>query len=277
MHNSSWRDYFKWGTSPFWVFHGLALSALFLPFEAKHVWTAVGLYFFRMFFITGGYHRYFSHKTYSTSRFWQFWIAFFAMSSSQKGALWWAAHHRHHHAFSDQPQDLHSPKDGFWWSHMGWFLSDRYGKTELGLIADFAKYPELRWLDKNWWVPVATLGVALKIIGGWTMVNWGLCVSTVFLWHGTFTINSLSHVWGSRPFKTSDTSRNNFWLALITLGEGWHNNHHQFPRVTRNGFHWWQIDITYYVLKGMETVGLVWDLKHPPASAMEQRPLQKAS
>jgi stearoyl-CoA desaturase (delta-9 desaturase) len=228
--------------------------------------TCLALLAVRMFFVTAGYHRYFSHRAFKTSRAFQFVIAFMAMSSSQKGVLWWAAHHRHHHRFSDQELDLHSPTlFGFFWSHIGWIISDKYNDTRMDYIADFAKFPELRWLNKYHMVPPVALSAALWLIGGWHLFIWGFCLSTVFLWHDTFTINSLSHLFGSRRYETSDTSRNNWLLALLTLGEGWHNNHHHFMASARQGFYWWEIDITYYTLKVLSWLGIVWDLRKVPA------------
>lgn len=256
MNSSKWIN-----SAFFWGFHLACLVLLFLhPGLNDFIWI-LGLYFFRMFFITAGYHRYFSHRAYSTSRTFQFLLAFFAMTSSQKGVLWWASNHRHHHRNSDQEQDLHSPKDGFFWSHCGWFLSERFEETDLEEIRDFAKYPELVWLDRYWQVPMAAFSFVLYLIGGWRLFYLGVFPSTVLLWHGTFTINSLSHVWGTRRFETTDTSRNNGILAAITLGEGWHNNHHRHPSSTRNGLRWWEWDATYYTLRALKTFGIVWGFR----------------
>jgi stearoyl-CoA desaturase (delta-9 desaturase) len=228
---------------------------------------AVALYYARMFFVTAGYHRYFSHRSFKTSRPFQLVLAFLAMTSSQKGVLWWAAHHRVHHKFSDQEGDVHSAlRDGFFWSHVGWILSARWEPTDESRIKDLTKYPELVWLSRWWWIPPTALGVALFVVGGSFALVWGLCVSTVLLWHGTFTINSLTHMFGSRRYPTTDNSRNSAILAAITLGEGWHNNHHYYQRSTRQGFFWWEFDVTYYVLRVLAALGLVWDLHEPPAA-----------
>lgn len=258
---------------PFFVLHGVALAGVFLvPFAWKWVGLCVGMYYLRMFAITGGYHRYFSHRTYKTSRAFQFFMALLAQSSAQKGALWWAANHRHHHKFSDMQEDIHSPlHDGFFWSHVGWILSPENDKTHWDLIPDFKKFPELVWLDKYPHAPAVALAVILFALGGAPALMWGFFMSTVLLWHGTFTINSLSHVYGTRRYTTTDTSRNNFWLALLTLGEGWHNNHHCYQSSTNQGFFWWEIDITYYVLKGLSKVGIVWDLRKPPLELLESK------
>jgi stearoyl-CoA desaturase (Delta-9 desaturase) len=264
---------------PFVLFHLAALSVLFVQFKWSCLIACVLCYEIRMFFVTAGYHRYFSHRSFKTGRWFQFVIAFLAMSSSQKGVLWWAAHHRHHHRYSDQEEDLHSPTlFGFWWSHVGWLLSDQYNETDFKAIGDFAKYPELRWLNKYYLVPVITLGVVMFLIGGSGLFAWGFCLSTVLLWHGTFTINSLSHLFGNRRFPTADTSKNNWLLALVTLGEGWHNNHHYYMASARQGFFWWELDITYYGLKLLSWFHLVRELRRVPDQVLaEGKALDTAS
>jgi stearoyl-CoA desaturase (delta-9 desaturase) len=215
----------------------------------KGALLAVALYYVRMFGVTGAYHRYFSHRTYRTSRAFQFVLALLAMTSVQKGVLWWASHHRHHHRHSDQPEDVHSVlQDGFWWSHVGWIVSKKYDQTDLSKVKDLARFPELRFLDRfHVLVPIA-YATTLYLLGGTFALFWGFFVSTSLLWHGTFTINSLTHVFGSQRYVTTDNSRNHLLLALITMGEGWHNNHHYYQRSVKQGFFWWEIDLTYYVL-----------------------------
>jgi stearoyl-CoA desaturase (delta-9 desaturase) len=261
--------YFRPHTWPFWAIHLACVGVFFVDFSWWYVALAIGGYAVRMFGVTGGYHRYFSHRTYSTGRVFQFIMAFLAMSSSQKGVIWWASHHRHHHAHSDQEHDVHSPQDGFWWSHVGWILSRDYEATEEHYVRDLMRFPELVWLDKYFIVPPTVWGIAMFLIAGLPGLLWGLCISTVLLWHGTFTINSLSHVWGKARYVTTDTSRNNFILAIITLGEGWHNNHHRFQSAARNGFFWWELDITYYTLKLLSLVGIVKDLRPVPAHLLD--------
>lgn len=243
--------------------------------------VCIFLYFIRMFFVTGGYHRYFSHKTYKTSRFFQFLIAFAAQTSVQKGALWWAAHHRTHHRYSDTPKDPHSSKIyGFWYSHIGWIIGPDYKETHYDLIRDYSKYPELRWLNKHHLIPPMILMLLVWFVGGyvnsggeWALVPTsglstvvvGFLTSTVFLFHGTFSINSLMHMIGKQRYKSDDESKNSLVLALVTLGEGWHNNHHYYQSSARQGFFWWEIDITYYMLKTLSWLGLIWDLRPVPA------------
>ncbi len=269
---------------PFFLLH----TACLLVFWAGFSWTAVGVfaltYFGRMFGITGGFHRYFAHRTYKTSRVFQFIMGFIGSASAQMGPLWWAAHHRHHHRYSDQPEDFHSPKErGFWWAHIGWILCPKYDKTNWKNIRDFAKYPELRWLDYYHIVAPVSLAVGLFYLGvlvnylfpqlgtsGLQFLVWGFFISTVVLYHCTFSINTLCHMIGTQRFKTDDDSRNSLILALITMGEGWHNNHHRYPGSERQGFYWWEIDLTHYILRILSCFGIVWDLRRPPETIYEE-------
>ncbi len=258
---------------PFYAVHLIAAFGIWkLGFSWSGVALAVGLYYVRMFGVTGGYHRYFSHATFKTGRVFQFILAVLAMTSSQKGVLWWAAHHRVHHKESDKPTDVHSKKqDGFFWSHVGWILSRRYDDTLYSEIPDFAKYPELVFINRHWYIVPATFGVGLFLAGGWFALVWGFFVSTALLWHGTFSINSVAHWFGRRRYQTTDESKNSFSLALVTLGEGWHNNHHYFPKSCSQGFYWWEIDVTYYVIRALALVGIVWDIKEVPAKIRDRR------
>ena len=269
-----------------------------LPFIFLHVgclgvflagwsWFAVGVavlsYLVRMFAITGFYHRYFSHKTFHTSRFAQFLFAVLGASAAQRGALWWSYQHRHHHKHSDEVEDAHSPKQhGFWWSHIGWITSARNFPTDYSHVRDLAKFPELVFLNRFDSLVPALFAGALFVLGhflgewfpalgvtSWQLLVWGFFISTTVLFHATSSINSLAHLLGRRRYATSDTSRNSFILALITLGEGWHNNHHRFMSSTRQGFYWWEIDISYYVLKTLSWTGIIWNLKPVPLAAYE--------
>jgi stearoyl-CoA desaturase (delta-9 desaturase) len=235
-------------------------------FSWKGLALAMGGYYFRMFFVTGAYHRYFSHRTYKTSRWFQFVLAFFAQTTFQKGVLWWAAHHRVHHKLSDKPGDLHSMKlDGFYRSHVGWILDPENDSTDLKKVSDLAKYPELVWLNTYWYVPALMWAVGSYLVGGTFLLTWMMFVSTTLLWHGTFTINSITHWMGRVRYKSGDESKNSLILAIVTMGEGWHNNHHYYQRATNQGFFWWEIDATYYILRLFQAVGLVWDIHVPPA------------
>jgi stearoyl-CoA desaturase (delta-9 desaturase) len=256
--------------APFLLAHLAVFGAIWSGVTWQAVVLCVVLLYGRVWGITAGYHRYFSHRTYKTSRPFQLFLAVLAQSSSQKGVLWWAAHHRVHHKLSDQPGDVHSPvQDGFFYAHVGWLFDDTE-ETRWDKIRDFAKYPELRWLNRHWLVPPVALAVACFLIAGWPGLFIGFFLSTVLLWHHTFLINSLTHVWGKKRFDTTDDSRNNWFTALITLGEGWHNNHHHYQSSCRNGFYWWEIDVTYYVLKALSWVGLVWDLREVPQRVLDE-------
>lgn len=262
---------------PFFLVHLLPLLAVFTGVTWTAVWLFVATYWGRMFFITAGYHRYFAHRAYRTGRVFQFVLAFGGCSSAQKGPLWWAGHHRIHHRFSDTPVDPHTPKKGFWWSHVGWILGDDTSFQPEGTMKEFESIPEIRWIDRHDWVAPWALGVACFLIGGWSGLVVGFFASTVLLWHSTFLINSLAHVWGSRRFETTDTSRNNFALALLTMGEGWHNNHHRYAHLARQGLYWWEIDASWYVLVLLEKLHVVRDLKRPKPEWLHERPDQHES
>ena len=267
-----------WKVVPFLAVHIAALAAFFVPFAWGWVALAAGLYVLRMWALTAGYHRYFSHRSFKTSRAFQFVLALLGTLCVQKGPLWWAAHHRHHHRKSDRPGDVHSPLvDGFLWAHLGWVLSTDHDDTDYERIADFGKYPELRWLNEHFLVPPVALAVLLFVVGGLPALVWGFFVSTVVLWHATFAINSFTHMIGRRRYDTPDDSRNSLLLALVTLGEGWHNNHHYYKSSTRQGFFWWEVDFTYYVLRALAAVGLVWDLKEPSEEVKSSNRLAAAA
>lgn len=254
----------------FILFHIAALGAIWTGVSATAVAVGVVLFLVRMFGITAGYHRYFSHRTFRTSRPFQFLLALLAMSSSQKGVLWWAAHHREHHRHSDGEEDLHSPaRDGFWYAHFGWIFDNTH-ETDLSRVGDLARYPELRWLDRYYLVPPAVLGAAVWLLLGWEGFFVAFVWSTILVWHTTFAINSLAHMVGKRRYPIQDESRNSWWLALLTLGEGWHNNHHRYMMSTRQGFYWWEVDLTYYGLRVLEKLGLVWGLREPPPAVLEE-------
>ena len=257
------RKHYDLGTMlPFLLLHASVLLVFTVPFTWGLLAWVAGSYFVRMFGVTGGYHRYFSHRSYRLNRFWQFCLAFLAQTSAQKGALWWAAHHRDHHLYSDRHEDIHSPvHEGFWWSHLGWILSDEYDDYDPSRIADFSRFPELRWLDKYHLVPPVLYGAAIFFLFGPAAFIYGFLVATVLLYHGTFLINSLAHIWGTRRFPTPDESRNNFWLAIVTMGEGWHNNHHHYMSSVRQGIRWWEIDLTYYVLYVSSWFGIARELR----------------
>ncbi len=266
---------------PLLLLHIACIAVIWVGWSPIAVLVAILFYAIRMVGITAFYHRYFAHKAFKTGRITQFIFALIGSAATQRGPLWWASHHRHHHYHSDTEQDVHSPKTGAFWSHIGWFLSDKHFKTRLDLIPDFARFKELVFLDRfdmvvpiicillmyllgsilNFWFPY--LGTS-----GLQMVIWGFVISTVVLLHATLCISSLAHRIGTRRFKTdeNDTSRNNLFMALITFGEGWHNNHHRFPNSARLGLRWWELDLSYYLIKSMEKIGLVWSVKAGPTA-----------
>lgn len=262
----------------FWLVHLACILAIWSGVSWIALAVCFALYFVRMFGITGGYHRYFSHRTFQTSRVFQFLLGWLGATSGQKGPIWWASHHRHHHRHSDTEEDVHSPVvSGIYYAHVGWVLSSQFIDTRKDQVKDLLKFPELRWLDRNHLIPPTLLAVSVFFFGSWLnhvapelgtsgfqMLVWGFFVSTVLLYHGTFCINSFTHLIGKRRFNTSDDSRNNWLLALITLGEGWHNNHHRYPGSESQGMYWWEIDISHYILRGLERFGLVWDLRRYP-------------
>jgi len=256
------------GNIPYLLIHLVPFAAFFTGFGLRDVLLCLGLYGARMFFITAGYHRYFAHRSYKMGRVMQFLMALGGTLAVQKGPLWWAAHHRHHHKYSDRFEDVHSPMKGLFWSHMGWIMCRKHEPVRLHLIKDFAALPELRWLDRYHWVPPFALGVGVWLWGGWSALVVGFFLSLVLSWHCTYLINSLSHLIGRRRYVTTDTSRNSMLLALLTFGEGWHNNHHYYQSSANQGFFWWEIDISYYVLRALSLVGLVRELRTPPAHVL---------
>lgn len=267
--------------------HALPLLAFFTHVTAFDWILCASLYVVRMFFVTGGYHRYFSHRTFKTSRFFQFILAGGAQSSLQKGALWWASNHRIHHKHSDTPEDPHSANVyGFWYAHIGWIMGPEHKQTRFDLIKDF-KNRELVWLNKWHMVPAVVLAVACYFVGnkvnGGSFFAWhagfstlliGFFLSTIILYHGTFTINSLMHKWGRPRYITGDYSKNSPILALITLGEGWHNNHHYYQSAARQGFYWWEFDITYYVLRTLGFFGIIWDIREVPKKVLDSNKIK---
>jgi stearoyl-CoA desaturase (delta-9 desaturase) len=252
----------------FVVLHLSVLFVFVVPVSWKIIAFTLGSYSVRMWAITAGYHRYFAHRAYKTSRALQFIMAVIGATTLQHGPIWWASIHRRHHKHSDGPGDVHSPvTHGFWYAHVLWVFDRTVPRPrDESNVTDLTGYPELRWVDSHDWVPLAVYAVACFAIGGASGLVWGFVVSTVAVFHATMLINSLAHVWGSRPYETNDGSRNNALLAIVTFGEGWHNNHHHYMSSARQGFRWWEIDVTYYVLRVLAGLRLVWDVREPPAA-----------
>ena len=248
----------------------LALLLVFVfPLTWKLLALAFGGYLLRMWAVTAGYHRYFAHRSFKTSRVWQFVMAVLGTTAMQNGPIWWASVHRDHHKYSDLPADPHSPvQRGFFYAHMGWIFDRSKPPRDLSNVRDLQRFPELRWIDRHEWIPIFAYMLGCFLIAGLPGVFWGFVVSTLAVLHATMLINSLAHVWGSRRYETDDASRNNPLLAFITLGEGWHNNHHHYMSSARQGFYWWEIDFSYYVIKALSWLGIVWDVRKPPAATL---------
>ncbi len=254
---------------PFTLVHLSAFAAIWTGITMQAILLCIFLYWFRMWAVTAGYHRFFSHRSFKTSRSFQFVLAFLAQTSLQRGIIWWAAIHRHHHKHSDTELDVHSPVHrSFLYSHVGWIFSDRDDTPDYSTVQDLMAYPELRWLNRYHHVPGIILGALCFLLAGWSGLVVGFVWSTVLLYHGSFSINSLAHVHGKQRYVTGDDSRNNWWLSIITMGEGWHNNHHVYQSSTRQGFRWYEFDPTYYVLKVLSWLRIVWDLRAPPAEVV---------
>ena len=259
---------------PFVLVHLACFGAIWSGVTWQAVAICVTLYWLRIFAIGAGYHRYFSHRAYATNRVFQFVLALVAQSTAQKSVLWWASKHRHHHLHSDTEQDVHSPRHkGFIYSHAGWIFARKHDKPDLAKVTDLMRYPELMWLHKFELLPAVVLALLCFLAAGWSGLVVGFFWSTVLVYHATFCINSLAHVRGTKRYVTGDDSRNNWLLAVFTMGEGWHNNHHAFQSSVRQGFRWWEIDPTYYLLRALSWTGLVWDLRTPPEQVLrnEQR------
>lgn len=254
---------------PFLLVHLGCFAAFWTGINSTVIWMAVGLYFLRMFAITGGFHRYFSHKTFKTGRVFQFILAFIGQMSAQRGMIWWASRHRDHHRHSDTIEDAHSPRQfGILFAHVGWIFSAKRGVADYSNVKDLQKFPELVWLERYCHLPAIFLAGVCFLTAGWPGLVVGFLWSTVALYHGTFAINSFAHTWGKQRYFTGDDSRNNFVLALITMGEGWHNNHHYYMVSTRQGFFWWEIDATFWILKGLSKLRIVSDLHEPTPTVL---------
>ena len=263
---------------PFVLIHISMVLVFTVPFSWLLVVICLLSTYFRLFGITAGFHRYFSHRSFKTSRWFQFILALIGTTAAHLGPLWWAAHHRHHHRFSDTKNDTHSPvQNGFFHAHFAWLFEEKNKTIQTHYINDLLRFPELNFIERFYYGFVALYAVFIYGLGylvessfpqsqltAYSIFIYGFLLSTVFLYHLTFSINSLMHLVGKRVYQTTDDSRNHFLLALLTLGEAWHNNHHRYPLSERQGFTWWQIDITHYILKFFEKLGLIWDIKTPP-------------
>ena len=240
--------------------HTGAVAALFLfnwrafASAVLLVWIATG------FGISLGYHRLHTHRSYKVPRLLEYFFAVCGTVTLEGGPIFWVAVHRIHHQKSDQPGDPHSPREGAWWSHMGWILFGEAKHNNTRLMAKYA--PDLAkdrfyvWLNDYHWIPPVIVGLMLLVVGGLPMFLWGGCLRTVVGLHATWAVNSVTHLWGSRRFATRDDSRNNWWVALFTFGEGWHNNHHAHPSSARHGLAWYELDISWITIKFLKHLGV---------------------
>jgi len=267
----------NWITSIFMViFHVLAVVALFM-FTWKGLIAFVVLYVLAINVGIGmGYHRLLTHRGYKVPRWLEYVIATCATLSLEGGPIFWVATHRVHHQHSDREGDPHSPNEGTWWSHMGWIVTGQSLHAETAVLSRYA--PDLArdkyhvWLSKYHWVPLTTVGLLLLAWGGWPVVMWGIFLRVTVGLHATWLVNSATHIWGSRRFETRDDSRNSWWVALLTGGEGWHNNHHAHPVSARHGLKWYEFDPNYYGIWLLKVVGLARDVKIAQYDPANPRP-----
>jgi stearoyl-CoA desaturase (delta-9 desaturase) len=271
-------------STPMVFMHVACIGVFFTGFSWVAIVALAFTYVARVFALTAGFHRYFSHRSFKTHRWFQFVLAWVGTSSAQLGPMWWAANHRHHHQHSDKEPDIHSPVvRSFFWSHIGWVMAHAHSDTKYDRIKDLTKYPELHFIDRFHYLPVLSLIIVLYFAGsllnyffpalgtsGLQLVMWGFFFSTMLVYHVTFFVNSVTHMFGSKRFKTDDESRNNWFVSILTFGEGWHNNHHRWPLSARQGMYWWEIDVTYYGLRILQALGIVWDLKIYPKKIYDE-------
>jgi fatty-acid desaturase len=241
------------------AFHLGALAALF-----DFRWSALGV-FAVTWVLTQNigigvcYHRLLTHRGYTVPKWLEYTMAVFGTMALQGSPVYWVAVHRLHHQYTDKPGDPHSPRDGKWWSHMGWILNGSLHNDSAILkryAPDLMKQGFYRWLNRFHWLPVTVMGFALLAVGGWSWPLWAVFLRVTLGLHVTWLVNSATHMWGSRRFDTRDDSRNNWWVALLTGGEGWHNNHHAFPVSARHGMAWYEVDVNYLGIWMLEKVGL---------------------
>jgi len=264
-----------------WSTAGIVKVVLFVLLQLAPlamIWTGVDwrsvllcaiCYFVNMVGVTVGFHRYFSHRSYKTSRWFRFVLGCLGCTALQKGPLWWASAHRQHHREADTSKDVHSPVTGsVWWSHMGWVFAGDWNDGKLQSVGDLSRFRELRWLEHIDWLPAVGLAAVCLLVGGWSGLVVGFFLGNLLSRHAAFLVNSVCHLWGRRRFPTADASRNNLLVAILTLGEGWHNNHHHYQSSANQGFRWWEIDVGYYIIRLLGCFGLVWDIRTPPLAKL---------
>jgi fatty-acid desaturase len=256
----------NWNTSVFMVlFHLGAVAALFM-FSWQAVVVAILLWWLAGSLGVGiGFHRLLTHRGYKTPKVVEYFLTVCGTLALEGGPIYWVVTHRIHHAHADAPGDPHTPRDGGWWSHMGWILSGTAQQYDRAVVAHYA--PDMVkdrfhvWLNRLYWVPLVALGLGLLAFGGWSCLMWGIFLRVTLNLHATWLVNSATHMWGRRRFSTRDDSRNNWWVALLTFGEGWHNNHHAHPTSARHGLAWYEIDINWWGIRVMRFLGLARAIK----------------
>lgn len=256
------------------VFHLGAIAALFMI-----NWGAIALAVL-LLWVAGslgvgmGYHRLLTHRGYKTPKWVEYFLTVCATLALEGGPFFWVAVHRLHHQNSDKAGDPHSPRDGGFWAHMGWIMTGRVmhnGSAELlPYVPDLRKDRFHTWISKWHWVPITILGLLILALGGWPYLMWGIFFRTVIGLHATWLVNSATHIWGSQRFPTGDTSTNSFWVAMLTFGEGWHNNHHAHPQSARHGLAWYEFDLNWYGISALRMLGLAWDIKLPRSQPLEE-------
>lgn len=247
-------------TSVLILLHAGAIAALFL-FNWRDFAIAVFLYWMATGLgISMGYHRLHTHRSYQVPLLVEYFFAFCGALTLEGGPIFWVAVHRLHHQNSDQPGDPHSPRDGAWWSHMGWILLGETNHNNTRLMSkyapDLAKHKFYIWLNNYHWVPTVVLAAATLALGGWALMLWAVFFRIVFGLHATWLVNSATHMWGARRFATRDDSRNTWWVALFTFGEGWHNNHHAHPTSARHGLAWYEFDLSWLQIRLLRRLGV---------------------
>lgn len=267
------------------VFGGSA-AAFFFPVSLELVALMVISFVVRTFGWEAGHHRYFAHRSFKTSRIFQFVLGALGAMSGQRGPLWWAAVHREHHSYADTDKDPHSPlKRGWFFAYLGWLFERPDGQTNYDNVKDWAQFPELVWLNEHHYVFPYFLLCLTFVLGQWTplfgwgagieAVIWGFCISTALSLQGTHMVNAFAHAQQSgwftyRNYPTDDRSQNHWLLCIVTLGASWHNNHHRYPVAARAGFRWWELDLTFIALRGLAALGLVWDLRAVPGHVLQE-------
>ena len=274
--NNEQRRGISWNTTVFMVLFHLGAVAAFFMFKWQALVVAILIWWVSASLGAGmGFHRLLTHRGYKTSRFVEYFLTVCGTLTLEGGPIYWVVTHRLHHAHADAPGDPHTPRDGGWWSHMGWILSGTAQRHDKETVARYA--PDLvkdrfhRWLNRLYWLPLTVLGLALLAFGGWSYLLWGVFLRVTVNLHATWLVNSAAHMWGKRPFPTRDDSRNNWWVVLLTFGEGWHNNHHAHPTSARHGLRWYQIDLNWWGIRTLKFLGLASGIKmvgthEPPAS-----------